>query len=73
MSWQGYLLIATGLFFWIAVAVLLLVSLHKTWPAELIDWRDQLAMALWPVAVPLVFIHDIITRHRRPQNPDKKP
>lgn len=65
MSWQVYLLVATGIFLWIAVATILLVSLHKSLPRELIDWRDQLVMAFWPVSVPLVYIHDVITRRRR--------
>lgn len=56
--------ICVGLFFWIVPAAVLLFSLHKSLPAECIDWRDQFAMAFWPIAVPLVWFYDIVTRRK---------
>lgn len=62
MSAAVSILIGLGLLLWVLVAWALLAGLHHNLPREAYDWRDQLAFALWPVAIPLAWAFDAWTR-----------
>lgn len=65
MSLVAISLTCLGLFFWLAVAAVLLASFNSEYLRDETDWRDQLACIFWPIAMPLCWAWDAIQRRRR--------
>lgn len=65
MSAAAIAFTCVGLFFWIAVALVLLASFNNEYLRSSTDWRDQLACIFWPIALPVCWLWDAIQRRRR--------
>ena len=56
MSLSVIALLVFLLAFWIAVSWILLSGDF----VDVLDWRDQVIFAFWPITIPVIFAYDIV-------------